>query len=38
MPYMETFKSFLKSIERKSMEDLKAQNKMKAAETDKVDF
>ena len=38
MPYMETFKAFLKSIERKSMEDLKAQNKMKAGDTEKVDF
>ena len=38
MPCMETFKAFLKSIEQKSMEDLKAQNKMKAGETDKVDF
>lgn len=38
-PYMETFKNFLRSIERKSIEELKIQNKSKAAaESDKIDF
>ena len=38
-PYMDTFKTFLRNVEKKGLEDLKTANKMaKASDDTKMDF